>query len=402
MPLTTMAAFTRNLHYCSIAGGWTADAMMEIPRDVTRTTLAVLFIAGLGVGSFWVLRPFLAAIIWATTLVIATWSPLLLLQRRLGNQRWLAVIVMTLGVILVVLVPFWLAIAMIVANTGRIVGWAQMIASFRLPPHPTWLTDIPFIGEQAAQAWDQIAERGLQAIAATVGPYLGRLTQWFIGALGGLGVAILQLLLTLLIVPILYANGEAAAAFILRFAHRLAGQRGTLAAVLAARAIRGVALGVVISSVIESAVGGAALALTRVPFATLLTAVMFMACVTQIGPGLVLIPATIALYWAGQASMGSILLACTLVVIGLDNILRPALIKRGAHQPLLLVLIGVIGGVASFGLVGIFLGPTILAMTYALLQAWMAEDEIVAASDASVVSKNLAPSLGKVDQPGAF
>ncbi|MGH7152805.1 MAG: AI-2E family transporter YdiK [Acetobacteraceae bacterium] len=348
--------------------------MSEPHHDVTRTTLAVLFIAGLGVASFWVIQPFLAAMIWAITLVIATWPLLLLVQRSLGGRRRLAVAVMTTGLVLVVVVPFWLAISTIVGNSGRIVGWAQSVAALKVPPPPEWIGRVPFFGAQVAQQWGGLSHLGVHEIAPDVAPYTGRVTAWFIAALGGLGSTLLQLLLTILIAPVMYVRGEQAAGFIRLFAHRLAGDRGVQAVRLAAAAIRGVALGVVVSSLIESAIGGLALSVSGVPFAAVLTAVMFMACVTQIGPGLVLIPVVIAMYWIGETRWASLLLICTIVVIGLDNLLRPALMKRGAHQPLLLMLIGVIGGVAGFGLVGIFLGPTILAVTFTLLQAWMDED----------------------------
>jgi len=280
--------------------------------------------------------------------------------------------------VLVVVVPFWLAISTIVANTGRIIGWAQSVSTLKVPPPPEWLGRVPVFGAQVAQQWGGISHLGMHEIAPDVAPYTGRVTAWFIAALGGLGSAVLQLLLTILIAPVMYVRGEQAAAFARLFAHRLAGDRGVQAARLAAAAIRGVALGVVVSSLIESAIGGLALSISSVPFAAVLTAVMFMACVTQIGPGLVLIPVVVAMYWIGETSWASFLLICTIVVIGLDNLLRPALMKRGAHQPLLLMLIGVIGGVAGFGLVGIFLGPTILAVTFTLLQAWMAEDGVFA------------------------
>ena len=110
------------------------------------------------------------------------------------------------------------------------------------------------------------------------------------------------------------------------------------------------------------------------PFAAVLTAVMFMLCIAQLGPGLVLIPAVVWLYWSGQPGWGTFLLVWSVIVISLDNIVRPLLIRKGAHLPLVLLLAGVIGGLIAFGLVGIFLGPVVLAVAYTLLQAWLEED----------------------------
>jgi predicted PurR-regulated permease PerM len=101
---------------------------------------------------------------------------------------------------------------------------------------------------------------------------------------------------------------------------------------------------------------------------------MFMLCIAQIGPVLVLAPAVAWLYWSGDTGWGTFLLVWTLVVVSLDNILRPYLIKKGADLPLLLIFAGVIGGLISFGLVGIFVGPVVLAVTYTLIDAWVRRD----------------------------
>jgi predicted PurR-regulated permease PerM len=101
-----------------------------------------------------------------------------------------------------------------------------------------------------------------------------------------------------------------------------------------------------------------------------------MMCIAQLGPGLVLIPAVVWLYWSGHPGWGTFLLVWSIIVISLDNIVRPLLIRKGAHLPLVLLLAGVIGGLIAFGLVGIFLGPVVLAVAYTLLNSWMDEDPI--------------------------
>jgi predicted PurR-regulated permease PerM len=121
--------------------------------------------------------------------------------------------------------------------------------------------------------------------------------------------------------------------------------------------------------------GGLGLFAAGIPAATLLTAVMFLLCVTQIGAALVMVPVTIWLYWSGQPVAGSIFLVWTIVVCSMDNFLRPVLIRKGADLPLLLILTGVLGGLISFGVLGIFIGPVILAVAYTLVRAWVAEPE---------------------------
>lgn len=348
--------------------------MTDIKRDLTRTTLAVLSIGGLIAASLWVLRPFLAALVWATMVVVATWPLMLRAQARLWNRRSLAVTVMTLALLLLLIVPLLLAIGTIVDNADRIIGWAKSLAGFRMPPPPDWVAGLPLIGTKAVQAWQQLAESGGQGLAAKAAPYAVGVTKWFVAEIGGFGLLFVQFLLTVVIAAIMYAKGEGAAAGVLRFGRRLAGDRGENAVRLAGQAIRGVALGVGVTAIVQSVLGGIGLGIAGVPFAAILTAVMFMLCIAQLGPGLVLLPAVIWLYWSGDSGWGTFLLVWTLVVGSLDNFLRPILIKMGADLPLLLIIAGVIGGLIGFGLVGIFVGPVVLAVAYTLLQSWMRDE----------------------------
>ncbi|HUC09562.1 MAG TPA: AI-2E family transporter YdiK [Stellaceae bacterium] len=344
-------------------------------RDLVRTVLAVLFIGGMIATSFWILWPFLPATIWATTLVVATWPVMLRVQRRLWNRRPLAVAVMTLALLLVFVAPFWLAVATIAQNFDTLMGWGHAIVAFRLPATPPdWLAKLPLFGSQIVLLWRRVEASGIDEIAAKAAPYAGGAAGWFVGALSGFSITIVQLLLTLVIAAILYAGGDRAELMAERFGHRLAGVRGRESVRLAGQAIRSVALGVVVTALVQSIMTGVGLAAAGVPLATVLTAVTFMLCIAQIGPGLVLIPAVVWLYWSGQAGWGTALLVWSLVVLSIDNFVRPLLMRKSVHLPLVLLLAGVIGGLIAFGLVGVFLGPVVLAVAYTLLQAWLEED----------------------------
>ncbi len=136
---------------------------------------------------------------------------------------------------------------------------------------------------------------------------------------------------------------------------------------LAAQAIRGVALGVVVTALLQTILGGIGVAIAGVPFAAVLTAIMFMLCIAQLGPILVLIGATVWVWMHSGAVAGTVMLIYSLAVGLMDNFVRPVLIKRGADLPLLLIFTGVVGGLVSLGLIGIFVGPVLLAVTYTLL-----------------------------------
>jgi predicted PurR-regulated permease PerM len=347
--------------------------MPAIQRDLTRTVLAVLFIGGLLGFSLWILRPFLAALIWAVMIVVASWPLMRVAQSVLWGRRWLAVTAMTLALLLLLIVPFTAAIATIVANVDTLGGWVNALSGYKLPPAPAWLVGLPVIGQPGAQLWQELASDGAETFMAKIVPYAGGLAKWFVAQVGSLGVVFIEFLLTVVIAAILFAHGEQAGAWMRRFGRRVGGQSGDAAVLLSAQAIRGVALGVVVTALVQALLGGLGLAIAGVPFAAILTAVMFLLSVAQIGAVPVLLPAVLWLYWRDDALWGSVLLVVLVLVSTLDNVLRPILIKQGANLPLLLVFVGVIGGLIAFGLIGIFIGPMVLAITYTLLGAWIEE-----------------------------
>ena len=349
--------------------------MNNIKQDLTRTTFSVLFIGGLMVATFWILAPFLPSVIWAAMIVVATWPMMLKVQRRLWNKRGVAVLVMSLLVLLLFVVPLLLAIGTIVGNADDIKDGFKSLAGFHLPPTPAWVGELPFVADAAVKAWERAAATGVPEIVGRLSPYAGSVAKWIAAEVGSLGLVVVQFLLTVALAALMYAGGEDAAAGLKRFARRLAGARGEDAIHLAGQAIRAVALGVGITALVQSVLGGIGLAIAGVPFATVLTAAMLMLCIAQLGPGLVLVPAVIWLYWGDNSAWATFLLVWTIVVTSLDNFLRPMLIRMGADLPLLLILTGVIGGLLAFGLVGIFIGPVVLAVAYTLIEAWIGEGQ---------------------------
>ena len=341
--------------------------------EVTRTTLAVLSLGGLIAASFWIMRPFLIALIWATMIVVATWPLLVSLQRRLGGRRGLAIVVMTIAMLLVFVLPFWVAISTLAEYSDEVGVWTKSLQLATIPPPPAFVDHVPVVGPKVAAAWRDAASEGWGALIAKLQPYVVQIARWLAAEAGTVGMLIVQFLLTIVIAAVMYANGESAATGVRRFGHRLAGARGEQSIQLAGQAIRGVALGVVVTALVQSLLGGLGLAVAGVPFAGALTMAMLMLCLAQLGPLVVLVPAVVWLFWTGDNLWGTVLLIWSAFVGTLDNFLRPFLIKKGADLPLLLIFAGVIGGLVSFGLLGIFVGPVVLAVTFTLLQAWVNE-----------------------------
>jgi predicted PurR-regulated permease PerM len=348
---------------------------MSDPRpDLARTTLGVLFIAGLMLAAFWVLRPFIGSAIWAATIVVATWPLMRRLQARLGQRRLPAVLLMTLALLLLFILPVTLGVVTVVQNVDQIVDFAKHLAELRMPTPPDWVAALPMVGDKIRQYWEQAAAAGAAGLLAQLMPYAGQATRWIVGQVGSVGALLVQAMLVLGLSALMYAEGETAASALLRIGRRLGGDHGVAVVVLAGQAIRGVALGVGVTAVVQSVLGGIGLAVSGVPYAGLLTVLMFMLCIAQLGPVLVLAPAVIWLYWGGDNVWGTVLLVVTVLVGTLDNVLRPMLIRMGADLPLLLIFAGVVGGLLAFGLVGIFVGPVVLAVAYTLLQAWVGQD----------------------------
>lgn len=345
--------------------------MTERKGELANVVLAVLFIGALIGASLWILRPFLGAFIWAVMVVIPTWHLMLAVQRWGGGRRWVAAGVMSGALLLILLVPLFGAIGTIVTHLDDFALWAKQLQEFKLPPPPTWLAGLPLVGERAADAWRQVAAQGIEPLAAEAAPYAREAIQFFASKLGDVGALFIQFLLTVVAAGVLYAKGEQAADAAMRFGSRLAGKTGERMIRLSAQAIRGVALGVVVTALLQAAVGGLGLFIAGVPFATLITALIFLFAVAQIGGGPVLIVPVLWLYWTDHPGWGTFLLVVTVITATIDNVVRPILIKRGADLPLLLIFIGVIGGLIGFGLIGIFVGPVVLAVSYTLLRVWL-------------------------------
>jgi predicted PurR-regulated permease PerM len=341
------------------------------PWDLTRTLLAVVAIGGLIAASFWILRPFLPAVVWATMVVVATWPALRAVQARLWGKRILAVTVMTLLMLAILAAPVTMAVVAVVERADDVVTWTRAVVARGIPAPPAWVDGLPLVGTKIASEWRAVASTPPEQIATRVAPYLAGVIAWLFSQAGGLGVLLLQFLLTVAVSAMLYAQGEAAAAGVLAFARRLAGEQGARVVILSAGAIRAVALGIVVTALVQSTVGGIGLAVTGVPHPLLLACIMVVLGIAQIGPWPVLFGAVVWLYVEGQTFWGTVMLVWALLTTSMDNILRPILIKRGADLPLVLILAGVLGGLVAFGLVGLFVGPVILAVTYTLLVAWV-------------------------------
>jgi predicted PurR-regulated permease PerM len=310
-------------------------------------------------------------------------------QSWLGGKRVAAVALMTLLLLMLLVAPFYLAIRVVAQNIEQVANWSNALKSLKLPQLPGWVQTLPLVGAKLTAGWQQIASAGPEELSARIAPFAHTAARWFLSQVGNLGLLFVQLLLTVVIAGILYANGEGAGAVVVAFSGRLAGAEGEKSVRLAAQAIRGVALGIVVTATIQAVFGGIGLAVAGVPFAVLLTALMLILSIAQIGAVPVLAPAVIWIYYTRGGLWGTGLLVWSIFSATIDNFLRPILIKRGANLPLLLVFVGVIGGLVGFGVIGLFIGPVVLAVAYTLFFDWLSDDADAASPDAV---KEVAPT----------
>lgn len=346
--------------------------------DITRIVLLVIVIGLLLVGTFWTIAPFLGAIIWAVTIAVATWPLLMLVQRKAGGRRWVAVVVMTALILVAFIAPISVAVGALIDAARKAPALVQDFTVKGLGDPPPWVAGVPIVGEQVSARWKEIAAGGPEALADAVRPYASDVAAWAISVTGSVGRLFVQFLLIVVLTAIFYAQGETAGRGALAFGRRIGDERGERTIRLAGQAIRSVALGVILTAFVQSILGGLGLWATSVPHAGILAAVMLVLGIAQLGPLPVLVPAIVWLYWSGHSGSGTALLIWTLPVAALDNVLRPVLIRRGVQLPMLLIIGGVIGGLISFGVMGLFIGPVILAATYTLTKEWVAEGSTTA------------------------
>ena len=331
-------------------------------------------VAALLWGVLAVLRPFLPAILWAAIIVVATWPIMLRVERLLGGRRRLAVAAMSGGLFVAIVAPVTMLLGTLVARLPELRDLGGRLLAGPWPGPPAWVSRLPFSAQLVAE-WQQAVTQSPEHWTAAVQPYLGNVALWLSQHVGTIGGITLEFLLTLVLVVVFFLHGEALAMSLRRLARRTGGARAEEGTLIASQAMRAIAAGVVLTALAQSVLSGLGLWAVGIPAAGVLTSVMFMLCVMQIGPLPVLVPGVLWLVFQNQVGWGVALAVWALLIAGGDAILRPWLIQRGAKLPFILVLGGVIGGLLAFGVAGIFIGPILLAVVKRLMERWASDKQ---------------------------
>lgn len=342
-----------------------------------RLLVQILLLALLGACA-WVLAPFFSALFWAGVLAFASWPLMRLLTRALDGRENTAAAILTAGWMVLVAVPLvWLGFNL----ADHIRDATELIKGLQgdgLPDAPQWLVDLPLAGEWLVSVWARIDEEGA-ALLASVQPYLGRVGNWLLARSAQIATGMLELALSLVLVFFFYRDGPRMAAFARSLLQRLIGVRAEHYSDLVAGTVQRVVNGVIGTAAAQGLLALIGFYIAGVPGALILGIITFIFSLIPMGPPLVWIPATAWLVSQEQYGMAVFLGIWGMFVIsGVDNVLKPYLISRGGNLPLVVVLLGVFGGILAFGFMGLFLGPTLLAVAYSLLGDWVGNTQRVA------------------------
>jgi predicted PurR-regulated permease PerM len=356
--------------------------------------LAILVLLVLLAGCLLVLRPFIGAILWATILAYATWPAYARMRDFLHGRRGMAAGLLTLAIALILLLPMMLLGMSLAQNVVRLIDALNTAMTTGLPP-PPWLGGLPFVGAKLAAFWDSMTHDAT-ARAAAVQPYVEPARDWLLARGGDVLQGILQISLSLLTAFFFYRDGPAIVATLESICAKLAGARSGTLLRTAGGTINGVVRGVLGTALIQAILMAVALWIAGVPAPLLLGCISFFLAIIPMALLLVWLPATIWLAAQDAAVAAAAIAIWGLLVGQLDSVLRPYLISKGSELPVLLILLGILGGAVAFGFVGIFLGPTLLAIAHSLIRDWgrSAVDPAAAERDWDPTPRAGAPPIG--------
>jgi predicted PurR-regulated permease PerM len=349
--------------------------------------IALLALAG---GALVVLAPFITALLWGAILAYCSWQPFDRLARSFGGRRGPATLLVVVSLLVLLIVPICYAAVAFSASAPGLVAAAQARLAAGVPPLPLWLTDLPVIGPRLDETWHAIVSHNpemVQRLRELAGPTLRGVLGAALSVLQGLGL----LVLSVLFAAFFYLSGGGIGTALQAAMRRIAGSRASYLLGLIGATVRGVVYGILGTSLVQAVLCGTGYWIAGLPSPGLLGLATFFLAIIPAGPALIVIPGAIWLVQQGQPGWATFLVVWTVSVgIVVDNVLKPMIIGKSSHVPFILIILGVIGGAAAFGLLGVFVGPTLLAVAHAVLRDWTAGPEV--ARDAAAARPMPAPT----------
>ncbi len=352
------------------------DKSVQTGRDAFSLDVKVIDIAirlaVIGLFAYFSLQlvaPFFLFLLWAVVLTVALYPAYNWLAGKLGGRKIVSATLITLVCLSIVIGP---VAVLVVSLVETLQSWLQAITDggLKVPPMPDALSELPVIGAKIAEFW-RLASRSLELFFTKIGPLLVPAGGKVLSMLASLSGSVLFFVVSILLAGFLFVPGPKLAQGARMFADRIVAPRGAEFVDLAGATIRNVSRGVIGVAVIQGLLTGVLLIAFAVPMAGLLTFAALFLCIIQIGPALIIVPTIIWAWSAWDLVPALLFTALMLPVMLVDNVLRPVLMSRGLDVPMLVILVGVLGGTIAYGLLGLFLGPVVLAVFYELVIAWV-------------------------------
>jgi predicted PurR-regulated permease PerM len=338
-----------------------------------RTGIAAVTI--LAVACLLILRPFISAALWAAILCFTTWPLFIRLRAELGGRRVLASSLAILLLSGIIIAPVAILVSRLSGNITEIIETSRKLIHEGPPAPPAWVASVPLVGQRLAARWTVLNEDSASWLAA-IAKWLPTIKGAVLGSGRALAAGLLQIVLSLLLVFLFYCDGEALAKRLNFAIDRIGGAEGIHLLDVAGTTIRAVVYGVLGTALFQGVLAASGFMIAGVPGAALLGFLTFVVAVVPGGPLLVGVFPVFWLYRQGSVEWAIFIAIWAVIVSSLDNFVRPFLIARGGGDtPLILVVLGVLGGAMVFGLIGLFLGPTLLAVGYTLFCEWSSDSE---------------------------
>jgi predicted PurR-regulated permease PerM len=314
-----------------------------------------------------VLRPFVSAALWAAVLCYCTWPAFTWLETRV-RRRWVAAGFMTAVIALVMVAPFAIVGITLAENVERLEGFARQLASGVPAAPPAWLVNLPLVGPAAARYWAEWAQ-DTERVSGLMSGGMLQAGKWALRNGMELGRGVFQLCVSVLLVYLFFRDGERIAARIQAGSRRIAGESTQRLLNLVGRTVKGVVYGIIGTGVAQGLVAALGFSIAGVPSPVFLGVLTFVLSFIPIGPPMVWIPVAAWVFYRDGLGWALFMgIWGVLGISGIDNLVRPILISRFSNVPFIITFLGVVGGVLAFGFIGIFLGPTLLAVGHSLVR----------------------------------
>lgn len=337
-------------------------------RQKIEQFAGIAFIAAIAIGCGFVLKPFLADVLWAAILCFSTWPLRALLLKWFGGRKTIVAVVMTIILLLVLFVPF-LVIGLTFADSIRsAMAWLNSLRETGMPALPEWILKIPLAGAKINHYWTSLAENK-ESIAKWLMPHLQDVGMWFLRHSIDFGRGVFHLAVSILAAFFLYRDGEGFAEGLGSGIQRISGDYAQHLIEVVKTTVRTVVYGAIGTGFVQAVVAWIGFVIAGIPSAMLLALFTFFLSFIPLGPPLIWIGASIWLFAGGSNGWGIfMILYGALGISSVDNVIKPYLISRGTKLPFIVMFIGILGGIGTFGVVGVFLGPVLLAVGYSLTQ----------------------------------